>query len=449
MIRRRATNTIIFIAVLLMSAAFFFAAYFAGASAPVAIAQSLEEGYLAQTGGEGDWYFSEDYLDIAAARESVRDILESGDLSRIEQDPVVIAVIDTGVQTRHEIFDADGEEDVFLRGENGMILSRNTINNTYDVSDGATQDFHGTHVTGIVALLIRAFGLSDYIKILPVKAGKYTAGKGNTFVRADVEEGVDYALDCGADVVNLSLGSDESTDWRDAVTASDAEKAVFVAAAGNYGNSSVTQPFYPAANSYVIGVMNYEQSEDGTAVMHEGKKIGSGSNYGGRYDVCAPGTDILSADGGNMGYKTLTGTSMASPVTAFAVALLTFKLRAEGVYDGAADVSASDVREVFLRTFRESMKYKGRDYPLLSFTGITETSYALDESGEIYLTAVAESAPAASVGSLTLGTETKVTFRRNAAISMRARHSRGAITATVFICASKGRKSRWASWQGT
>ena len=60
MIRRRATNTIIFIAVLLMSAAFFFAAYFAGASAPCAIAQSLEEGYLAQTGGEGEWYFSED-----------------------------------------------------------------------------------------------------------------------------------------------------------------------------------------------------------------------------------------------------------------------------------------------------------------------------------------------------------------------------------------------------
>lgn len=410
MIRRRATNKIIFIAVLLMSAAFFFAAYFAGASAPCAIAQSLEEGYLAQTGGEGDWYFSEDYLDIAAARESIRDILESGDLSEIEQDPVVIAVIDTGVQTRHEIFDADGEEDVFLRGENGMILSRNTINNTYDVSDGAEQDFHGTHVTGIVALLIRAFGLSDYIKILPVKAGKYT-GSGNTFELSDVEEGVDYALDCGADVVNLSLGSSKfPTNWRDAVTASDAEKAVFVAAAGNYGNSSVTQPFYPAANSYVVGVMNYEQGEDGTAVMHEGEKIGSGSNYGGRYDVCAPGTDILSADGGNMGYKTLTGTSMASPVTAFAVALLTFKLRAEGVYDGAADVSASDVREVFLRTFRESMKYKGRDYPLLSFTGITETSYALDESGEIYLTAVAESAPAASVGSLTLGTETKVTF---------------------------------------
>ena len=217
MIRRRATNTIIFIAVLLMSAAFFFAAYFAGASAPCALAQSLEEGYLAATGGEGDWYFSEDYLDVAAARESVRDILESGDLSEIEQDPVVIAVIDTGVQTRHEIFDADGEEDVFLRGENGMILSRNTINNTYDV--------------GIVALLIRAFGLSDYIKILPVKAGEYT-GKWNTFELSDVEEGVDYALDCGADVVNISLGSDKApTDWRDAVTASDAEKAVFVAAA--------------------------------------------------------------------------------------------------------------------------------------------------------------------------------------------------------------------------
>ena len=265
MIRRRATNTIIFIAVLLMSAAFFFAAYFAGASAPCALAQSLEEGYLAATGGEGDWYFSEDYLDVAAARESVRDILESGDLSRIEQDPVVIAVIDTGVQTRHEIFDADGEEDVFLRGENGMILSRNTINNTYDVSDGATRDFHGTHVTGIVALLIRAFGLSDYIKILPVKAGEYT-GKWNTFELANVEEGVDYALDCGADVVNISLGSKTPTGWRDSVTASDAEKAVFVAAAGNYGTSSVTQSFYPAANSYVIGVMNYEQGEDGTAV---------------------------------------------------------------------------------------------------------------------------------------------------------------------------------------
>ena len=138
------------------------------------------------------------------------------------------------------------------------------------------------------------------------------------------------------------------------MTASDAEEAVFVAAAGNYHDDSDSifgGKFYPAANDHVIGVMNCEVGEDG-AVLHVAGQD-KGSNYGSAYEVCAPGTDIMSADGGNMGYKTLTGTSMASPVVSFAVALLRTEMPRGGLRRGrrgtARDVPADIHRHFGIR----------------------------------------------------------------------------------------------------
>lgn len=411
MIRRKdARQRAMMIAALIMSAALSFYLVFGFIFAPAGVSDaaesgvslSLPEGYLEAVGGDAEDAVT-DLLGIPEAVLLVRELLDGADTAALMSDPVVIAVIDTGVQTGHEVFGTGTAENVFLT-KSGNIVARNTLNNTSDVRDGASKDYHGTHVTGIVALLIRAFGLADYIKIIPIKAGAYN-GVRNNFYLNDVTSAVDFAIANGADVINLSIGTTD-TAWQKAVTEEDASEAVFVAAAGNYHDDSDSifgGKFYPAANDHVIGVMNCEVGEDG-AVMHVGDKD-AGSNYGSAYEVCAPGTDIMSADGGNMGYKTLTGTSMASPVVSFAVALLELKCRAEGF-----DADAEELREMFLLTFTDTLEYDGEDYPLLDLAGLMNAEFARDASGGIYLEQASATAAAYSAAPLVLGTPVPLTL---------------------------------------
>lgn len=398
------------IAALIMSAALSFCLVFGFVFAPAGVSDaaesgvslSLPEGYLEAVGGDAENAVT-DLLGIPEAVLRVRELLDGADTAALKSDPVVIAVIDTGVQTGHEVFGTGTAENVFLT-KSGNIVARNTLNNTSDVRDGASKDYHGTHVTGIVALLIRAFGLSDYIKIIPIKAGEYK-GAGNNFYDDDVTEGVDFALANGADVINLSIGSDNKT-WQKSVTAADAEEAVFVAAAGNYHDDSDSVfggKFYPAANDYVIGVMNCEAGEDGAKMHVAGSD--KGSNYGSAYEVCAPGTDIMSADGQTGGYKKLTGTSMSSPVVSFAVALLELKCRAESF-----DADAEELREMFLLTFTDTLEYDGEDYPLLDLAGLMNAEFARDASGGIYLEQASATAAAYSAAPLVLGTPVPLTL---------------------------------------
>ena len=411
MIRRKdARQRAMMIAALIMSAALSFYLVFgfifvpAGVSdaAESGVSLSLPEGYLEAVGGDAEDAVT-DLLGIPEAVLLIRELLAGADTAALKSDPVVIAVIDTGVQTGHEVFGTGTAENVFLT-KSGNIVARNTLNNTSDVRDGASKDYHGTHVTGIVALLIRAFGLADYIKIIPIKAGAYN-GVSNNFYLNDVTSAVDFAIANGADVVNLSIGSDKA-EWQKSVTASDAEEAVFVAAAGNDHDDSDSifgGKFYPAANDHVIGVMNCEVDEDGAKMHVAGQD--KGSNYGSAYEVCAPGTDIMSADGGNMGYKTLTGTSMASPVVSFAVALLELKCRAEGF-----DADAEELREMFLLTFTDTLEYDGEDYPLLDLAGLMNAEFARDASGGIYLEQASATAAAYSAAPLVLGTPVPLTL---------------------------------------
>ncbi len=284
---------------------------------------------------ELDWWTAKDYLDLDAVKETVSewfsDSMYSFDV--FLKEPIVIAVIDSGLSYDHVMFTGDveegedvGEYDVLMRSGKA-IVGFNTMDNSTNIQDDATNR-HGTHVAGIIATLIHETGLEKYIKILPIKAGKPN-GTGASFQASDVREGIDYALRCGADVINMSLESSQKS--FDFVTTADASKAVIVAAAGNGSNTTKTgydsakNPTYPAANSNVIGVMNY--ASDPTA--ENGMVLATSSNYGSRYDLAAPGYGIYSADGATTdGYKSLNGTSMAAPVVSFAAALATLKYEA-------------------------------------------------------------------------------------------------------------------------
>lgn len=109
------------------------ASVFAVAFAPSSVAYALSWG-----GKDVDtlWYYGEEYLDVASAKE----VVSSWDLSKVST-PVVIAVVDTGIDANHELF-ADDENgvSVLLKNANGDILGYNSLtgadeSGNVDISD--------------------------------------------------------------------------------------------------------------------------------------------------------------------------------------------------------------------------------------------------------------------------------------------------------------------------
>ncbi|WP_342478719.1 S8 family peptidase [Paenibacillus sp. FSL H7-0350] len=198
---------------------------------------------------------------------------------------IVIAVVDTGVQANHP--DLKGQ---LLKGYNAI-----TSGSTPDDDVG-----HGTHVAGIIGALTNneegVAGISWYNKILPVKALD-NSGAGTTY---SVAEGIIWAADQGAKVINLSLGNYADSQFlHDAIKYAYDRDVVIVSASGN---DNTERPGYPAAYEEVIAV----------AATNAAGERASFSNYGDYIDVAAPGESIASTYPDNQ-YAALSGTSMASP----------------------------------------------------------------------------------------------------------------------------------------
>ncbi len=363
---------------------------------------ALPDSYTDAVQDGADWYFGEDYLNVSALKELVKSWKSSADFdfSVLENDPVVIAVIDTGINETHDIFgsvtSSDGTvyEDVLFRDADGTLICRNTIDNNFNVSDGAEKDGHGTHVSGIIAALIHALDLEKYIKIMPIKAGEYRSsgsifgGKANYFTADDIREGIEFALANGADIVNMSLAADISSmdvasksEWVNLVTDADAEKALFVVAAGNSGTDSSKKEYYPGASPNVVGVMNQSKNVNGKSTLY------SSSNFGAAYDICAPGYSVISADGAegavDTGYSVLSGTSMSSPVVAFAAALLELKYTASP--DAGFPVTPDNIRGALRVHTTDFITKSGCDLPVLDLPSLVGTDYRYDDKYGVFV----------------------------------------------------------------
>lgn len=215
-------------------------------------------------------------------------------------DGVDIAIVDTGVRASHP--------DLEQRICGGAAFLRNAVNPV--IGGGAVDgNGHGTHVAGTAAAaafdLVGVVGVAPEAGIIPVRV----LGNNGSGFTSDVAKGIIWAVDHGADVVNLSLGGPDSSDVSAAVSYAISQGVVVVAAAGNDGVFS--QPNYPAAIPAVLAVASYDSN----------RVISSFSSHGAYVDVAAPGGNILSTSGhGSWTWKS--GTSMATPHVAGIAALL-------------------------------------------------------------------------------------------------------------------------------
>jgi subtilisin family serine protease len=234
---------------------------------------------------------------------------------------VTVAIIDSGADLTHPDLAPNLWTNAGEIPANGIDDDHNGYVDDvhgYDFvdNDGTPQDTngHGTHVAGIVGARgdngIGGSGVAWRVRLMSLRVLDANAHGTTTAVAG----GIRYAVDNGARIVNLSLaGPTPTVELEDAVQYAQAHDVPIVAAAGNDGADLTTSPTYPAAygEANVIGV----------AATAPGGGLASVSDYGPGADIAAPGAQILSTALGG-GYEWRTGTSMAAPEVAGALALL-------------------------------------------------------------------------------------------------------------------------------
>lgn len=205
---------------------------------------------------------------------------------------VKVAVLDTGVDPKHPDIIQN------LRGTINLSDSRHGV---------VDQNGHGSHVTGIIGAVDNEIGMIGVAPEVELYVAKVLGDNGNGGIQ-NIIKGIRWAMAQNVDVINLSLGtqSQPTAELHETIKEATMRGVVIVAAAGNE-NSTVG---WPARYPETICVAASDQ-QDGRA---------SFSNKGIENVITAPGVDILSTYK-NGAYAELSGTSMACPIIAGAVAL--------------------------------------------------------------------------------------------------------------------------------
>lgn len=241
---------------------------------------------------------------------------------------IKIAVLDTGFEVNHpEIAHSmlPGKDFVDIINGAGKF-----IGDFLEIDHEPEDDVgHGTHVAGILTGkgTKMPFGVVPNCKLIPVKVlGALQRGGGavGAGLVDNINNGIKWAVDQGADVINMSLGIKHQGGGlpHQEVIRYALEKGVTVVAAS--GNDGTQDKYYPGALPGVIAV----------GAADDQGKMAPFSTYGGHVSLIAPGVNVYSSFP-NKGYAVSSGTSQAAPFVSGAVALLkSFALsRGKPLYD--------------------------------------------------------------------------------------------------------------------
>jgi len=250
-------------------------------------------------------------------------LTQAWEIAKGEDSPVIIAIVDGGTDIRHsdlaanlwqnpgEIPDNGQDDDGngYIDDLHGWNFATNQPDPT-GLAHSPINAEHGTHTASICCAVTDnrqgLAGSSWNAKLMAVNCSSPYSD--NSIISG--YDGILYAAEAGADIINCSWGGagGSSLYEQDVVNHALELGSVIIAAAGNENDSSF---FYPSSYKGVLSV----------AALNNNAVRASYSNYGETVDVAAPGNYLYGAINQN-GYKTMSGTSMASPLVAGVVALV-------------------------------------------------------------------------------------------------------------------------------
>ncbi|MFD9567300.1 type VII secretion-associated serine protease mycosin [Streptomyces sp. NPDC059994] len=221
---------------------------------------------------------------------------------------VTVAVIDSGVD--------DTIDDLKGQVLPGLNLSKQPGDENTDNNN------HGTSMAALIAGTGKrpggdgSFGLAPGAKILPIKLPKSNEGmklgENLPLFNKAMSQGIRYAADQGAKVINISQGVPEGSDeLTDAVKYALGKGSLIFASAGNSGDKG-NRVEYPAATAGVVGVAAVDKKIEATRESEHGPQV----------DLAAPGDEIVNACTGGTQLCTGHGTSSASALASASAALI-------------------------------------------------------------------------------------------------------------------------------
>ncbi len=263
---------------------------------------------------------------------------------------VKIALLDTGIDYLHP--------ELTNNFQGGIDL----VYNDNDPMDDSVNG-HGTHLAGIIAAELNGTGVVGAAPQASLYAVKVLDGGGMGSL-SDVIAGIDWAIDNGMEIINLSLGINEDfTSLRQACDRAYQEEGILLIAAA--GNTSGNPATFPAAYDSVIAVNGTDENDNPGWFAANDQAI----------ELAAPGVSIVSTTTDN-GYSSLDGTSQAAAHVTGAAALLI----GAGAVDTNADGRIADDIRLQLQTSAVDLGAPGHDniygfgrVDVAKALGVTET----------------------------------------------------------------------------
>lgn len=301
---------------------------------------------------------------LSAKVEKVKTYLQLGYAANVNE-------LYEGLQGAMDYFNGQLEYNLNVDYDPRSIVGDNYTNSSeknYGNNDVKGPDAsHGTHVAGIIGAVrgngIGMDGIADNVQIMSVRV----VPDGDERDK-DVANGIRYAVDNGAKIINMSFGKSWVFDKKvvdDAIKYAESKGVLLIHAAGNENTNIDEQTHYPtktlldgsSVNNWMeIGAMGYDfdiKKGDEEKPLPKNPKykmvVGDFSNYGVKYvDVFSPGVDIYSSIPENK-YAFFNGTSMAAPATSGVAAVLMSYF---------PNLTAVQVRDVLLKSSTKYGKYQ-------------------------------------------------------------------------------------------